>query len=311
MASILPALPADSVVDEKTSRLLRRATAASVAVAGTLVVVKLVAWLFTDSVSLLSTLIDSLLDVAASFLNLLAVRHALEPPDREHRFGHGKAEPLAGLAQAMFITGSAIFLLIEAGQRLIEPQAVSRPGLGISVMVISIIATFFLTRFQAYVIKRTKSVAIRADSLHYVGDLLTNVAVIVAIVLTARFGWIYADPILAIAIAFYILKTAWGISNGALDMLMDRELPDEERTRIKQIVLAHPGVMALHELKTRAAGPTSFIQLHIEMDGDLPLRDAHRIADEVEASLREAFTGAEVVIHQDPFGIETPRIVEP
>ena len=311
MASILPTVPMESVVDEKTSRLLRRATTASVAVASTLVLVKLIAWLFTDSVSLLSTLIDSLLDVAASFLNLLAVRHALEPPDREHRFGHGKAEPLAGLAQAMFITGSAIFLLIEAGQRLIEPQEVSRPGLGIAVMVISIVATFGLTRFQAYVIKRTKSVAISADSLHYVGDLLTNVAVIVAIVLTAKFGWVYADPVLAIAIAFYILKTAWGISNGALDMLMDRELPDDDRAQIKKIVLEHPGVMALHELKTRAAGPTSFIQLHIEMDGDLPLREAHRIADEVEAALREAFTGAEVVIHQDPFGIETPRIVEP
>ena len=311
MASILPAVPTDSVVDEKTSRLLRRATTASVAVAAALVLIKLVAWLFTDSVSLLSTLIDSLLDVAASFLNLLAVRHALEPPDREHRFGHGKAEPLAGLAQAMFITGSAIFLLIEAGQRLIEPQAVSRPGLGIAVMVISIVATIGLTRFQAYVIKRTKSVAIRADSLHYVGDLLTNAAVIVAIVLTAKFGWIYADPILAIAIAIYILKTAWGISNGALDMLMDRELPDDDRAQIKKIVLEHPGVMALHELKTRAAGPTSFIQLHIERDGDLPLREAHRIADEVEAALREAFTGAEVVIHQDPFGIETPRVVEP
>ena len=153
--------------------------------------------------------------------------------------------------------------------------------------------------------------AIRADSLHYLGDLLTNAAVIVAIVLTVQLGWVYADPLLAIAIAVYILKTAWSIATGALDMLMDRELPDDDRARIKRLVLEHPGVMAMHELKTRAAGPTSFIQLHIEMDGDLPLRDAHRIADEVERRLREAFPAAEVVIHQDPFGLETPRVVQP
>jgi len=311
MASVLPAPETMGVVDEATARLLRRATVASVAVAAGLVIVKLGAWLLTDSVSLLSTLIDSLLDVAASFLNLLAVRHALAPPDREHRFGHGKAEPLAGLGQATFITGSAIFLLIEAGQRLFDPQPVVRPGLGIAVMVLSIVVTFGLTRFQRYVVKRTGSVAISADSLHYVGDLLTNVAVIVAIVLTSQFGWMYADPLLAIVIAVYILRMAWGISNGALDMLMDRELPDEERRRIKQVVLEHPGVIALHDLKTRTAGPTSFIQLHIEMDGELRLKEAHRIADEVEEALRAAFPNAEVVIHQDPFGLETPRVVEP
>lgn len=311
MASTLPATSAPGVVDAATSRLLRRATMASVAVATGLVLVKFAAWLLTDSVSLLSSLIDSLLDVGASFLNLLAVRHALEPPDREHRFGHGKAEPLAGLGQATFITGSAIFLLIEAGHRLFDPQPVERAGLGIAVMVLSIVVTFALTRFQAYVVKRTGSIAINADSLHYVGDLLTNGAVIVAIVLTAHFGWIYADPVLAIAIAIYILKTAWGISNGALDMLMDRELPDEDRARIKKIVLEHPGVLALHDLRTRAAGPTSFIQLHIEMDGELSLREAHAIADDVETALSGAFPGAEVVIHQDPFGLETPSVVEP
>jgi ferrous-iron efflux pump FieF len=291
--------------------LLKAATRASVAVAAGLVVVKFVAWLLTDSVSLLTTLIDSLLDVAASFLNLLAVRHALEPPDREHRFGHGKAEPLAGLGQAAFITGSAIFLMIEAGQRLYEPQPIEQPTIGIVVMVVAIIVTFALTRFQAYVVRRTGSVAISADSLHYVGDLLTNGAVIVAILLGSQLGWVYADPVFAILIAVYILKTAWGISNGALDMLMDRELPDDDRQRIKQLTLAHPGVLAMHELRTRAAGPTSFIQLHIEMDGDLPLKEAHRISDDVEDSLRSAFPGAEVVIHQDPFGLETPPIVEP
>jgi ferrous-iron efflux pump FieF len=311
MSSSPIAAGAASVVDPSHARLLRIATTASVGVASVLVLVKLIAWLLTDSISLLSTLIDSLLDVAASTLTLIAVRHSLEPPDREHRFGHGKAEPLAALGQATFITGSAIFLLIEAGGRLLDPQPVVRPSLGIAVMIFSVVATFVLTRFQAFVVKRTGSLAVGADSLHYLGDLLTNGAVIVAILLVTKFGWVLADPLFAIAIAAYIVKTAFAIARGALDMLMDRELPDADRARIKTIALGQAGVIALHDLRTRVAGPTSFIQMHVEMDGNMKLRDAHAIADGVEAALLEAFPGSEVVIHQDPFGLETPPVVEP
>jgi ferrous-iron efflux pump FieF len=311
MSSSPIAAGAASVVDPSHARLLRIATTASVGVASVLVLVKLVGWLLTDSISLLSTLIDSLLDVAASTLTLIAVRHSLEPPDREHRFGHGKAEPLAALGQATFITGSAIFLLIEAGGRLLDPQPVVRPSLGIAVMIFSVVATFVLTRFQAFVVKRTGSLAVGADSLHYLGDLLTNGAVIVAILLATKFGWVIADPLFAIAIAAYIVKTAFAIARGPLDMLMDRELPDADRARIKTIALGQAGVIALHDLRTRVAGPTSFIQMHVEMDGNMKLRDAHAIADGVEAALLEAFPGSEVVIHQDPFGLETPPVVEP
>jgi ferrous-iron efflux pump FieF len=311
MSSSPIAAGAASVVDPSHARLLRIATTASVGVASVLVLVKLIAWLLTDSISLLSTLIDSLLDVAASTLTLIAVRHSIEPPDREHRFGHGKAEPLAALGQATFITGSAIFLLIEAGGRLLDPQPVVRPSLGIAVMIFSVVATFVLTRFQAFVVKRTGSLAVGADSLHYLGDLLTNGAVIVAILLVTKFGWVLADPLFAIAIAAYIVKTAFAIARGALDMLMDRELPDADRARIKTIALGQAGVIALHDLRTRVAGPTSFIQMHVEMDGNMKLRDAHAIADGVEAALLEAFPGSEVVIHQDPFGLETPPVVEP
>jgi ferrous-iron efflux pump FieF len=311
MSSSPIAAGAASVVDPSHARLLRIATTASVGVASVLVLVKLVGWLLTDSISLLSTLIDSLLDVAASTLTLIAVRHSIEPPDREHRFGHGKAEPLAALGQATFITGSAIFLLIEAGGRLLDPQPVVRPSLGIAVMIFSVVATFVLTRFQAFVVKRTGSLAVGADSLHYLGDLLTNGAVIVAILLVTKFGWVLADPLFAIAIAAYIVKTAFAIARGALDMLMDRELPDADRARIKTIALGQAGVIALHDLRTRVAGPTSFIQMHVEMDGNMKLRDAHAIADGVEAALLEAFPGSEVVIHQDPFGLETPPVVEP
>jgi ferrous-iron efflux pump FieF len=278
-----------------------------VAVAGTLIVVKLVAWLFTDSVSLLSTLIDSLLDAAASMVNLLAVRHALRPADREHRFGHGKAEPLAALGQTAFIAGSAIFLVIEAGHRLFSPRPVLHVEVGIGVMILAIVVTFALTRFQAHVVRKTGSVAIKADSLHYVGDILVNAAVIVALLLASQFGWFIADPLFGIAIAGYILFIAWRIARGAFDMLMDRELPEQERARIRGIVLEHPSVIDMHDLRTRASGRKTFIQVHIELDGALSLYRVHDVADEVEASLCAAYPGAEVIIHQDPYGIDEER----
>lgn len=292
------------VIDAASARLMRRATYASVAIALLLIVVKIVAWLLTDSVAMLSTLIDSILDAFASLVNLLAVRHALAPPDREHRFGHGKAEPLAAMAQSAFICGSAIFLVIEAGQRLYAPQPIAKGEVGIAVMLFSIVMTFLLVQYQRFVIRRTRSLAIKADSLHYVGDLLVNAAVIVAIMLSWRLGWYFADPIFAIGIAGYIIWNAWQIARQALDMLMDRELPDEQRQRIRELALAHQEVVALHDLRTRAAGPQTFIQMHLEMDGKLSLWRAHEIAEQVENELREVFPGAEVIIHQDPHGVD-------
>jgi ferrous-iron efflux pump FieF len=295
------------VTTDQAARLMRLATYASVATAGMLIVVKFAAWLYTDSVSLLSTLLDSLLDVAASIVNLLAVRHALTPADREHRFGHGKAEPLAALGQSTFIAGSAIFLTIEAVHRLYAPRAVEHAGAGIAVMVFAIVVTFVLTRFQAYVVRKTGSVAIQADSLHYVGDLLVNGAVILALLAVSRLGWIHADPLFGLGIAAYILYNAWKIARGALDMLMDRELPEEARQRIKEIALGHAEVLDLHDLRTRTSGRQTFIQLHLEMDGEMALHDAHEVADAVEAELMRAFPEAEVIIHEDPHGVEEHR----
>ncbi|MCW5730805.1 MAG: cation diffusion facilitator family transporter [Alphaproteobacteria bacterium] len=288
----------------RAARLMRLASVASVAVAVTLIVLKSVVWFRTDSVAILSSLIDSLMDAGASLINLLAVRHSLTPPDAEHRFGHGKAEALAGLGQAAFIAGSAGFLIFQAVDRLLHPVPLQQGELGIAVMVVSIVLTFGLVVFQKYVTRRTGSLAIGADSLHYVGDLLTNVAVIVALVLATRFGLTYADPLFAIGIAFYILHAAWGILRESFDHLMDRELPDEMRARIRDIALAHPEVRALHDLRTRAAGTSHFIQLHLEMDGGMTLTRAHRIAEEVEERIRAAFPGAEVIVHQDPEGVD-------
>ena len=291
----------------EAARLMRVATYASVAVAVTLIAAKIIAWILTDSVSLLSTLIDSLLDLAASLVNLVAVRHALTPPDREHRFGHGKAEPLAALGQSTFIAGSAIFLVIEAIRRFYTPRPLDHSEVGIGVMLFAIVVTFALTRFQAHVVRKTGSMAIKADSVHYVSDILVNGAVIAALVLATRLGWLYADPVIGLAIAAYILKSAWTIARGAYDMLMDRELPDEDRARIKKIILDHGEVIAVHDLRTRASGPHTFIQIHVEMDGNMNLYQAHEVADNVEAQLRDVYPGAEVIIHQDPHGIEENR----
>lgn len=284
-------------------RLMRAATYASVGAASLLVVVKAGAWVMTDSVSMLSTLVDSLLDVLASLVNLFAVRHALTPADAEHRFGHGKAEPLAGLGQAAFISGSAMFLFVEAGQRFLEPRPVANSAVGIGVMVFSIVVTLVLVGFQRYVIRRTSSVAITADSLHYVGDVLVNISVIVALVLSATLGLAWADPLFGAGIAVYILYCAWQIAREALNLLMDREFPDEDREYIRRIALAHPEVRDMHDLRTRSSGPHSFIQLHLELDRDLTLIDAHTISDQVEMEIRRAFPNAEVLIHQDPAGV--------
>jgi ferrous-iron efflux pump FieF len=305
-----PGTAAEGRLDaRRAARLMRLATYASVATATVLIAVKLAAWWLTDSVSLLSSLIDSLLDAAASVVTLLAVRQALVPADREHRFGHGKAEPLAALLQSGLIAGSAILLALEAVPRLWAPQAVEHGTVGIAVMGVSIALTFALTRFQRHVVRRTGSSAIAADSLHYLSDLLMNAAVIAALVLAGELGWLRADPLIALAVVAYILLSAWRIARDALDMLMDRELPADERARILSVVCAHDEVLGVHDLKTRTAGQRTFIQLHLELDGGMTLYRAHAVAEAVEAALQTEYPGAEVVIHQDPYVLseETPQ----
>jgi ferrous-iron efflux pump FieF len=284
---------------EETARLMRLATYASISVASVLIVAKLVAWGMSDSISLLATLIDSVLDALASLINQVAVRHALTPADKEHRFGHGKAEALAGLSQSMFIAGSAGFLLLEAGRRIINPTPVEAPGIGMLVMVFSIFATMLLLGVQNHVIRKTNSTAIKADAMHYRVDLLVNGSVILALWLSAR-GWSEFDALFAFAIAIYILYSAWEIIRVSYDQLMDRELPDEQRETIKQRVLQHKKVRGLHDLRSRHSGVMTFIQLHLELDDDLSLLEAHKISDEVEMSLLKVFPGSEIIIHIDP-----------
>ena len=292
----------------RADRLRRYATYASVSVASTLIVAKLAAYLLTESVSILSSLIDSSTDLMASVVTLLGVRHALRPADANHRYGHGKAEALAALAQAAFIAGSAVLLSVEAVRRILRPEPIAEGAVGIAVMLLSIVLTAVLIAFQRRVQTATGSVAIGADRLHYSGDLLMNSAVIAAILLTQATGLTIVDPLFGIGIALFLLNGARGVARDALDVLMDRELGQEERDRITALARAEPGVRGLHDLRTRNAGTGCFIELHLELDGSLTLTAAHEIADRVERRLRDAFVNAEVIVHQEPAGLADDRL---
>lgn len=280
-------------------RLLKLATYASVSTALLLVLLKAGAWLLSGSVSILASFTDSLTDLAASALNLLAVRLALQPADNKHPFGHGKAEGLSALAQSAFIGGSAVFLFLNAAGRLMKPEPLQHTGWGIAVMVVSVVATLLLVAFQRYVLKRTSSQAVAADSLHYVTDLLSNAAVLAAL-LMAAYGWHSADGWLALGAAVWILKSAFDIGKEAVNTLMDKSLDPEQNQSVERAALAVPGVEGVHDLKTRRAGAQVFVQLHIEVDGSRNLADAHETAKAVAAGIRALFENAEVVVHTDP-----------
>jgi ferrous-iron efflux pump FieF len=297
----------DALPEKTRARLMRRATYASVAVAVTLILAKTIAWALTDSVSVLSSLLDSLLDAAASLVNLFAVRHALAPADEDHRFGHGKAEALAGLAQAAFIAGSALLLFSEAAHRLWAPVPVERGEVGLVVMAISMVLTFALIRYQRSVVERTGSLAVGADRLHYASDLLLNGGVAVSLIASMTLGWTLFDPVCGLLIGAFILKGAWEIGSGALDHLMDRELPEPTREKILAIARTQPLIRDVHDLRTRATGSNISVQMHLELDGALPLAEAHVAADAVEEAVRAAFPGADVIVHMDPVGVVERR----
>lgn len=287
--------------------LLRITSMASVFTAVLLIIAKAVAWGMSGSVGLLASLMDSLMDAAASIINLVAIHYALQPADEEHRFGHGKAESIAGLGQATFIAGSAVFLLFHAIDRILNPRELVASDIAIGVMLFSIVATCLLLVLQRYTVAKTQSVAIKADSVHYAADLLTNVAIVVALLLSV-FGWSGFDPVAGIAIAVFIFYSAFQVGNEAIQHLLDRELPEEDVREIEKVVLKEEQVRGLHELRTRQSGPTKIIQLHLELDGSITLNRAHEISDRVESELLRRFPGADVIIHQDPYGLHEMRL---
>lgn len=283
---------------------LLTATYASVGVAFFLIVIKSLAWFYTGSASLLGSLIDSLMDSLASIITMLAVSYSLKPADIEHRFGHGKAESIAGVVQSAFIVGSGAFLLLYCIDRLSSHQAdhLSHTSTGIAVMVISTVLTLILVTVQRHAIKITNSTAVRADSLHYISDTFMNIAIIIALI-AASYGWQKIDLIFGVLIALYIIYSAIMIAKEALSTLMDKELGPEVEKKITEIVCAHKDVLGFHELRTRQSGTAYIIQFHIEMDDSLTLFRAHEISDEVESGIKAVYPNADVIIHQDPASV--------
>lgn len=282
--------------------LARRAALASVACAVLLGGLKAWAAWRTGSVAVLASLADSLLDLVASIVTLGGVHWASQPADHDHRFGHGKAEALAALFQVGIIAVSAFAILLRASQRMMERQASVEVEYGIAVSLIAIVVTLGLTRYQRAVVRRTGSLAIGTDRIHYESDLYLNGAVIAALVLESYAGVAGADAVFGLAIGLWLLFGAWRASVDAIDQLMDKEWPEEKRRRFVEVAARHPELIGLHDLRTRTSGNKDFVQFHIWMDPDMTIAAAHDVVEKLEAELGAEFPGTEVLIHVDPEG---------
>jgi ferrous-iron efflux pump FieF len=283
-------------------RLTTRAALASVGMALFLLGLKAYAAWHTSSVAMLGSLADTGLDLLASLITLYGVRLAAMPADHDHRFGHGKAEALAALAQVGIITFSAIAIGWRAIDRLVHGETTADAEIGIGVSAIAIAATFLLLFYQRHVIARTGSVAIRADHVHYQTDLLLNLSVIGALVLDQYVGLTGADPLFGIGIALWLLWGAWSASSQAIDQLMDKEWPRDKRQRFLDVAARHPELKGIHDLRTRTSGSRDFVQFHIWVDPEMSVARAHQVMDDIESKLAPEFPGAEILIHLDPEG---------
>ena len=292
--------------DTERGTLTRRAALASVSMAVVLLGLKTWAALATGSVSMLGSLADTALDLAASLMTLFAVSLAAQPADDEHRFGHGKAEAIAALMQTLLILGSAIGIGWRAVLQFGVNDIPQRADVGIGVSLAAVVATLALVAYQRMVVRRTGSIAIGTDQLHYQSDLLLNIAVIVAFGLDVVAGLHGADAAFGIGIAAYLAFGAVSSARHAIDMLMDKEWPEAKRQKLLATVAGHPRVEGIHELRTRSSGVTDFIQFHIWLDPAMTVAAAHDIVDEIEAKVAAAFPGAEILIHIDPAGHYDP-----
>ena len=284
------------------SKLTRRAAIGSIAMAMVLIILKSWAAYETASTAMLGSLADSGLDLIASLVILLGVHIAAQPADYEHRFGHGKAEALASLVQVILITFSAIFIGFRAIERLLSGAGTSDAELGIGVSIIAMVLTFGLISYQRHVIRRTGSLAIGTDRLHYSSDLLLNGSVIVALGLDQYAGLTGADSIFGLLIALWLLFGAWRSSRDALNQLMDREWPDDLREQFLAAAKEYPELAGLHDLRTRSSGTHHFAQFHVWVPAEWTVQEAHDRLDAVEEALQERFPGTEILIHVDPEG---------
>jgi len=284
------------------ARLTSRAALASIGMALFLVALKSYAAWDTGSVAMLGSLADTALDFIASLVTFIGVRWAAMPADEDHRYGHGKAEALAALIQVILIAFSALGIAWRAFDRLRSGQPTEGLELGVGVSVIAMAATVALLAYQRYVIKKTGSVAIQTDHVHYQSDLLLNLSVIAALVLDQLLGWRLADPLLGFVIAGWLLYGAWSAASHSVDQLMDREWPEDEREAFIAAAQEYPELSGLHDLRTRTSGAHRFVQFHVWVPGDWTVTQAHERMDAVEEKLQHRFPGCEIIIHLDPEG---------
>jgi len=290
------------ITTEERSRLTARAAVASTAMAITLIAMKSWAAFQTGSMAMLGSLADSGLDLVASLIVLLGVRVAAQPADHEHRFGHGKAEALAALVQIILITLSALFIGVRSIQRLLSGAETGAAELGIGVSIVAIVLTIVLITYQRHVVRRTGSLAIGTDRLHYSSDLLLNGSVILALVLDQYAGFVGADAIFGLLIALWLMWGAWSASSHALDQLMDREWPDELRERFLAAAKEYPELAGLHDFRTRTSGTHNFAQFHVWVPAHWTVQEAHDRLDRAEEDLQRRFPDTEILIHVDPEG---------
>jgi cation diffusion facilitator family transporter len=291
---------------ESRAEVTRGVTWLSVGVALTLVSLKLAVWWFSHSVALLASAADSGLDLIAALAAFVAVRYAAAPPDREHRFGHGKAEAFASLIQGGLVFASAAVVGEQAIRRLFRPEPISHEAWAIAIMALSVLLTGGLIFFQTRALKKAQSVAVRSDRAHYAADLASNLIALVAIA-AAWLGAPWIDPLGGVAIAAILLWGAVNVFRQSSDQLLDHELPDEDRRRITALMTSEPRITHVHQLRTRASGPTIHIQMHVDLDPELTLEAAHKIVVAAEKRVLTAFPEADILIHADPRGRAEPH----
>lgn len=292
----------DRAITTERSKLTTRAAMASIVMAVTLIGLKSWAAYETDSTAMLGSLADTALDLIASLTTLAGVRIAAMPADRDHRFGHGKAEALVALAQVALITFSAIGICWRALERLINGAQTQAMGAGIAVSLLAIVLTFALLWYQSHVIDRTGSVAIKTDNVHYKSDLFLNGSVMIALVLEQALHIAGADALFGIGIALWLLWGAWRASREAVHQLMDREWPEEERQEFLEAAGSYPELKGLHDLRTRKSGTLRFVQFHVWVPAHWTVQEAHDRLDAIEEELQHRFPGTEILIHVDPEG---------
>lgn len=288
------------ILNTSPQRLMHAASIASLSTAVCLIGLKLITFFMTGSVAILSSLFDSIQDGMSSLVNYIAVRHAGIPADKEHRFGHGKAQAIGSLIQAFIITIAALFLLVEGYARFLHPVPIEAAASGLAVTLFALFVTGGLVLFQTYVIAQTNSLSIKADRAHYTGDIGMNIGVILSLVLSHYLGWMQVDALFGIGVGIYLFYLVYQIGKEAFAMLMDTEMPDDFRQCVQNTALSFPEVIEVDQLKTRLSGSQPFIQFCIRLNENLTLKQAHDVTDKIEEAIRRVYTQADIIIHPEP-----------